>query len=579
MDFGPGGVVGFEPDDPGEARHGVGRGAGKRLGLRNGGPFATMRFGKQHDTGVIMVSSPNAHRRAVSEGHGDRKNNTPQESESEGENAVQTSTPTTTLTAGGPTPRTTKEYSFESNSRDSNNCVEFSNDDNDDNDNENNDDSMMEPIRPTRAAVNIAIPSPSATPAPIPKADISIGGVSSGGEESYNGLALTSSDDTAPMAERTVSGGSGPSDGAPSLRARRAARWHGGQPFAGGPPSESSLSTSPHMSLKPTTSASSAGGGGGAGVSSRRSPVLGQDSQFRGPSIGTTLAATNTNVSTYTTNTTKSPTLGSTNGSFGAQSASNGTSGVAAGLLSHLKAPAAAILPLSKGAAMKDVQVNARFYGDADVRAKLRLLASDIDFDDIVDHGFPQIRLSGGSHGSHGDAASDDGARSFEFRDHSSAGSLAGLSDDYGSSGASAISYVTVPGARRDMTLKMTLTPSTMRADEETLYGWQKEQFDGHAPPTPTTPTSLAASDLRDSDDNVPPIPPMPDNISVGPGRDSHDAPSVHGNEGVSEFIPVGGLGGNNSSRRIKNVFGGLRKKNQRQPPANAYMITSSSAN
>jgi hypothetical protein len=152
--------------------------------------------------------------------------------------------------------------------------------------------------------------------------------------------------------------------------------------------------------------------------------------------------------------------------------------------------------------------------------------------------------------------------------------------------------FTALPAANREMTLKMTLTPASMRADEEVLYGWQSEQFDDRsALTTPTIPTSTADF-MGQCNDRIPPIPAIPDNIEVTEGH-AHltnsqipqslgvqmsrpDSPH-DGNEGVSEFIPVGGLGAAGSSRRIKNVFGGFRKKNQRTTPANSCIITSSS--
>lgn len=93
----------------------------------------------------------------------------------------------------------------------------------------------------------------------------------------------------------------------------------------------------------------------------------------------------------------------------------------------------------------------------------------------------------------------------------------------------------------RESTLKLTLTPESMRADEAVLYGWQRDHI---------------ASNFSAS---------QPD-----PETDYATLDDVS----ESQFIPAGGLGADvSSSKKVRRVFGKLRRP---RPTPNAYMITSS---
>lgn len=105
----------------------------------------------------------------------------------------------------------------------------------------------------------------------------------------------------------------------------------------------------------------------------------------------------------------------------------------------------------------------------------------------------------------------------------------------------------------REMTLKFTLTPSTMRADETLIYGWQKEYVE-----------SGTLKNYKRTIEEDPDV-----------TEDAHNTGLAGGAAAVSSqpsgFIPSRGLGDNGG--KVKGLFSRLRKPKETK---NAYMITSS---
>ena len=184
----------------------------------------------------------------------------------------------------------------------------------------------------------------------------------------------------------------------------------------------------------------------------------------------------------------------------------------------------------SKNIIMKSVGgANAKFYSDEEIKTKLKLLiCSDNKFDEIIEFGFPivpddrdleYLRLYG--HGSRNNstssgisASSDDLHRRLHepidqfnnLRRGSENGLVEGrgngqipllldtprtpsIGDINGLPGSPASEVVSfkspnskflnsVNAVPREMTLKITLSPPGMRADEEAIYGWQRDHID-----------------------------------------------------------------------------------------------------
>lgn len=115
----------------------------------------------------------------------------------------------------------------------------------------------------------------------------------------------------------------------------------------------------------------------------------------------------------------------------------------------------------------------------------------------------------------------------------------------------------------REMTLKFTLTPASMRADEAVIYGWQ---------------STATAMDILAADDEG-----AASAVSVVTGAATTTAaPRVKNRSGdvtiiadsaaVSSAIPVGGLGKDSSGSMMKRVFGKLKKN---KTNGSSVMITS----
>lgn len=150
--------------------------------------------------------------------------------------------------------------------------------------------------------------------------------------------------------------------------------------------------------------------------------------------------------------------------------------------------------------------------------------------------------------------------------------------------------YFPVSAVPREMTLKVTLTPAAMRADEAVLYGWiqgPSGSSSGDEPlPYPTSLSSgTANSPLR------PTFSGMSANVSVpGTPVQTHPVTSVsstansgvpvapgvvaHADRQASSFIPVGGFGKDTGSKKVimKRVFGKFAAKKA----GKATIITSS---
>lgn len=205
--------------------------------------------------------------------------------------------------------------------------------------------------------------------------------------------------------------------------------------------------------------------------------------------------------------------------------------------------------------------VNAKFYSDPEVKAKLRLLTfSNMRFDEVIEFGFPMDMDPDARRGSKATVASEP-LRSDSHHDamsnghglpysgleewHMSLDKMASfdpsspLSDSKLSPSSRHLHSINpVP---REMTLKITLSPPAMRADEELIYGWQREHID--------TGTVKSIK-------------------SLGPVDEEATTPTID-----TQLSPVDlsqGLGPKKSG--VKRVFGKLRKP---KPAASPAMITS----
>lgn len=240
---------------------------------------------------------------------------------------------------------------------------------------------------------------------------------------------------------------------------------------------------------------------------------------------------------------------------------------------------------------VNEVGNNAKYYQDNDVKNKLRLLvSSSAKFDEFIEFGFPihlapaDLALIGVSEAVEKNVQLDSPVGMiFDEDNRLSASSIEKIKEGYdlheqkievegstftnrqlsmyhtSSTGSPLMSPVsTVP---REMTLKFTLTPSSMRADEAVIYGWQ---------------TSGNVDFLDTEEEGAVP----------GVSAVSTQAPLVQNGSGdvtiitdsaaVSSAIPVGGLGKDSSGSMMKRVFGKLKKN---KPNSSSVMITSADLN
>lgn len=190
------------------------------------------------------------------------------------------------------------------------------------------------------------------------------------------------------------------------------------------------------------------------------------------------------------------------------------------------------------------VSSNARYYADEETRAMLHLLIeSDAKFEEVVELGFP--------------------SNMEEYEKE--------LSDDIN---INAFLHSPISVVPRERTLKITLTPSSMRADEDTIYGWQNDanidsgtikSLKSLSPPTINTgaqglgtPGTTSGEDTPSSSTGKLPISPQsPEPVIVSTAY-STSAPASLEDSGAS---------------KMKRMFGKLRKP---KPTPNAsIMITS----
>jgi hypothetical protein len=240
------------------------------------------------------------------------------------------------------------------------------------------------------------------------------------------------------------------------------------------------------------------------------------------------------------------------------------------------------------------VSNKACYYKANEVKNKLRLLVSSpAKFDEFIEFGFPthltpaDLALIGitDTTANHAKLESPvdmlfDGNKSFEqiiephdLREQNieiersvfSDRQLSMYHDDNNNNNSGLSSPMSaVP---REMTLKFTLTPASMRADEAVIYGWQS---------TETAIDILAADDEGAASGG---------SFTTG-GSTMTAAPRVKNGSGdvtiiadsaaVSSAIPVGGLGKDSSGSMMKRVFGKLKKN---KANGSSVMITSADLN
>lgn len=232
---------------------------------------------------------------------------------------------------------------------------------------------------------------------------------------------------------------------------------------------------------------------------------------------------------------------------------------------------------------IRTVSGHAKHYQDKDIETKLRLLVSStFKFDELIEFGFP-IQLTAADislvEGNGYEAkqetplpeASDLSAPSAQqlerIRESMDVpprkGSITGSGDNFEDEGARyrmSMAALASPmsAVPREMTLKFTLTPPSMRADEAILYGWQKNLV-----------ASEEALEELDDDETAPPVQPPQQPEMQMQGSDA------------SSGIPVGGFGkdtaGAGSKTMMKRVFGKLKKAPK--PAGTSVMITSADMN
>lgn len=116
----------------------------------------------------------------------------------------------------------------------------------------------------------------------------------------------------------------------------------------------------------------------------------------------------------------------------------------------------------------------------------------------------------------------------------------------------------------REMTLKITLTPASMRADEDTLYGWQREHLDFGT--YKSVGTIFEETDNNNNNDSANSKPSL-----ECPVDEPRSVPAVPTSD-VS-YIPTGGLGKESSKKVVSKMFG--RFKKSKPTPNASIMITS----
>lgn len=156
---------------------------------------------------------------------------------------------------------------------------------------------------------------------------------------------------------------------------------------------------------------------------------------------------------------------------------------------------------------LRSIGANAKFYSDPEAKTKLQLLSIDgTKFDEIMEFGFPGSGnnesnfdyLEPPRRGSKATTASDPVGHVSHHDD--------GFAFDNNRSNSPISEYTTAPPPSvmgpREMTLKITLSPPGMRANEEQIYGWQR---DPSASLDTGTVKSLGAVDEVDNNNDVSP--------------------------------------------------------------------------
>lgn len=234
---------------------------------------------------------------------------------------------------------------------------------------------------------------------------------------------------------------------------------------------------------------------------------------------------------------------------------------------------------------LNTVAGSAKHYQDKEIEGKLKLLvSSQLKFDELIEFGFPiqmqssDLSLVGESSAS----ISDSGSPTLPSLQHQqnltleqiresldTPRKMGNYEDESRYSMTSSNLMSPMSAVPREMTLKFTLTPASMRADEAILYGWQK---------TMESSDSLEAYEEED---------PMDPGLAGGNGEHhplgfSANTTARAAGPGVlitdtqaSSSIPVGGLGKDaaNSKTMMKRVFGKLKKAPKTTGPS--VMITS----
>ncbi|CAN6598262.1 hypothetical protein TRVA0_001S05534 [Trichomonascus vanleenenianus] len=171
------------------------------------------------------------------------------------------------------------------------------------------------------------------------------------------------------------------------------------------------------------------------------------------------------------------------------------------------------------------IGIHAKFFNESDTKTKLKLLSSsDAKFDEIIEFGFP--------------IAPDQ--RDREYANSTRAEKRFSLDPS------------NVSAVPREMTLKITLSPPAMRADEKAIYGWQKELIE----------PSGALKSAKSIEKLV--------------------TPAIPEYEYTSSSSPISpsSITSSNSTKRgggMKKVFGKLGRK--QKPTGNPLMITSADMN
>lgn len=279
---------------------------------------------------------------------------------------------------------------------------------------------------------------------------------------------------------------------------------------------------------------------------------------------------------------------------------------------------------------MRTVHANAKYYTDKDIVNKLKIfVSSEVKFDEFIEFGFP-IKLeradleligayeeedeeeeaaaaaaaaaSGQSNGYLDDHSSTlekiqesaeggenierEAAPSLSMTQRSSTFSSASTNNTSKTSAAAPMSAVP-----REMTIKFTLTPASMRADESILYGWQDnniaggdgEGFDSEDP-TPT-PSAMSSTIFRNPSGLTSAFGALAGSAGAAAFTSSGNSSSnshvtavphdpISTNSAIA--IPACGFGkeGQSSKQMMRRVFSRL-KKPQKSVSGSSVMITS----